>query len=192
MPGTWHEYSKQQLIFLSLWCCSPVCIWRTGLPTLALEHWELVKNLSVTRGGLSWTGCLAGQVLFATQQDWWVFLAHCLVTLRAYRQELSGIWPRLALGSMASDKATHARCYHETRQCKISAWCRIEDIFILSRYNIKINTDQELLERTQLLLSQSSWNFPQENLVSIHAELFSYGKKKLSQVEATRDWFLYF
>lgn len=67
-----------------------------------------------------------------------------------------------------------------------------EDIFILSRYNIKINTDQELLERTQLLLSQSSWNFPQENLVSIHAELFSYGKKKLSQVEATRDWFLFF
>lgn len=31
---------------------------------------------------------------------------------------------------------------------------------------------------------QSSWNFPQKNLVSIHAELFKW-KEKLSQIETT-------
>lgn len=54
------------------------------------------------------------------------------------------------------------------------------------RYNIKINTDQELQERTQFNVyspsPQSSWYFPQENLVSIRAELFKW-KGKLSQVD---------
>lgn len=70
-----------------------------------------------------------------------------------------------------------------------------EDILILLRYNIKINTDQELLERTQLNFytlppTQSSWNFPQENLVSIHAELFKW-KEKLSQVEMCTGFYTF-
>lgn len=58
-----------------------------------------------------------------------------------------------------------------------------EDILILLRYNMKINTDQELQERTQPN-PQPSCNFPWENLVSIHAELFNW-KGKLIHVETT-------
>lgn len=58
-----------------------------------------------------------------------------------------------------------------------------EDILVL-RYNIKINTKSFKKELNSTSIPQSSYNFPQENLVSIHAELFKE-KKKLNQVETT-------
>lgn len=61
---------------------------------------------------------------------------------------------------------------------------QIQDILILLWYNIKINTTKNCEKELNFHAPQLSWNFPQENLVSIHAKLFKW-KEKLRQIETT-------
>lgn len=61
---------------------------------------------------------------------------------------------------------------------------QIRDILILLRYNIKINTTKSCEKELNFHALQLSWNFPLENLASIHAKLFKW-KEKLRQVEIT-------